>query len=1013
MTAKLAFPAGMTHLTPVVGVTLLADDGTQPGYVTISDVVALALAGVSGSSVTSVAGRVGAVVLSATDISGLASVATSGAYSSLTGTPSLGGAASLSVGTTSGTVAAGNDSRIVGAVQSSLLAAALGVATLDSSSLLLAAQMRALTGDTTRPAGSTVTTTVKVNGVAYPASPSTNTVPVVTSTGQITYEQLPAAALAAGVAVSNLGFTPYNATNPSGYVTAAGAATAAPVQTVAGRTGTVTLTHSDLTDWATATSSFLTSQQWTAGAVSSIAGGSVSGGVLTVVGAVTSVATRTGAVTLAHTDLTDWTTATSGFLTSQQWTAGAVSSITGGSVSGGVLTVTGAVSSVAGRTGAVVVGTGDIAGLTAYAAAAAPVQTVAGRSGAVVIGTGDIAGLTAYAAAAAPVQTVAGRSGAVTLSTSDISGYVAPTWTAAAVSSVVNGSISGGVLTVVGAVTSVASRTGVVTLTHSDLTDWATATSSFLTSQQWTAGAVSSVVGATISSGVLTVTTQTQQWTAGAVSSVSGGTISGGVLTISGGGYTLPTATTSVLGGVKVDGTSIAITSGVISVGSANPNGYLTTDNWTAGPVSSIVGGSVSGGVLTISGGGYTLPTATTSVLGGVKVDGTSITIASGVISATAYSLPTATTSVLGGVKVDGYTIIVSSGVISTPGQFGTGADGAVTIAGTTNILTRDMHYTTLTIPAGTSLQTNGWRIYCSVSLDLTNASANSIIFVSGTLTGNAGATAGTAGALNSNANISHVLGGCTNGYAGGAGGTAAGTVGGGYAAVTGSLFLIGNSAGGAGGLGQSGAGAASGATQTGTIVGYAPYPGFAIPLYWGGAGTAFSQFAAGISGAGGGGGGGDGTAGGGGGGGGAGCGIGFIATANLNRGASTAAGAINFSGGTGGAGGSAIAGNRGGGGGGGGGSGGIFTLIAGSLTGSAVTNLIKCNGGNGGQGGALFGTGVAGGGGVGGKSGLAIFQNLSSPGWTLNTHYTTFATAGGAASGTTGGTGATSQLTV
>ena len=57
------------------------------------------------------------------------------------------------------------------------------------------------------------------------------------------------------------------------------------------------------------------------------------------------------------------------------------------------------------------------------------------------------------------------------------------------------------------------------------------------------------------------------------------------------------------------------------------------------------------------------LPTATTSVLGGVKVDGTTITINSstGVISgANTYVLPVATTSVLGGVKVDGtiHTII-------------------------------------------------------------------------------------------------------------------------------------------------------------------------------------------------------------------------------------------------------------------------------------------------------------------------------------------------------------------
>ena len=64
----------------------------------------------------------------------------------------------------------------------------------------------------------------------------------------------------------------------------------------------------------------------------------------------------------------------------------------------------------------------------------------------------------------------------------------------------------------------------------------------------------------------------------------------------------------------------------------------------------------------------YTLPTASTTVLGGVKVDGSTITInGSGVISgSSSYSLPTASTTVLGGVKVDGSTInIDGNGVIS------------------------------------------------------------------------------------------------------------------------------------------------------------------------------------------------------------------------------------------------------------------------------------------------------------------------------------------------------------
>ena len=66
----------------------------------------------------------------------------------------------------------------------------------------------------------------------------------------------------------------------------------------------------------------------------------------------------------------------------------------------------------------------------------------------------------------------------------------------------------------------------------------------------------------------------------------------------------------------------------------------------------------------------YTLPTATTSVKGGVYVDGTSITVAAdGKIAAAAYALPKATASVLGGVTVDGTTITVDgTGKITATG---------------------------------------------------------------------------------------------------------------------------------------------------------------------------------------------------------------------------------------------------------------------------------------------------------------------------------------------------------
>ncbi|NUN04652.1 MAG: hypothetical protein HUU57_02715, partial [Bdellovibrio sp.] len=91
----------------------------------------------AGSSVTSVAGRTGAVTLSTSDVSGLGSLATKATSGTADNTTylrgdgawtALGGAASLNVGTGVGTVAAGNDSRITGAVQNAGSDAASNVA---------------------------------------------------------------------------------------------------------------------------------------------------------------------------------------------------------------------------------------------------------------------------------------------------------------------------------------------------------------------------------------------------------------------------------------------------------------------------------------------------------------------------------------------------------------------------------------------------------------------------------------------------------------------------------------------------------------------------------------------------------------------------------------------------------------------------------------------------------------------------------------------------------------------
>jgi hypothetical protein len=56
---------------------------------------------------------------------------------------------------------------------------------------------------------------------------------------------------------------------------------------------------------------------------------------------------------------------------------------------------------------------------------------------------------------------------------------------------------------------------------------------------------------------------------------------------------------------------------------------------------------------------------ATTSVLGGVRVDGTTITASgTGVISASQYTLPTATSTLLGGIRV-GSGLAISNGILS------------------------------------------------------------------------------------------------------------------------------------------------------------------------------------------------------------------------------------------------------------------------------------------------------------------------------------------------------------
>ena len=149
---------------------------------------------------------------------------------------------------------------------------------------------------------------------------------------------------------------------------------------------------------------------------------------------------------------------------------------------------------------------------------------------------------------------------------------------------------------------------------------------------------------------------------------------------------TLPIASTVVLGGVKVDGTTISINAGVISGSpalTAGTNvsivGGAINNTLTAGTNVSIVGGAINntltaGTNISIVGGAInnTLTAGTNvSIVGGAinntLTAGTNISIVGGAINNT-YSLPTATTSDLGGVKVDGTTISINAGVISAAG---------------------------------------------------------------------------------------------------------------------------------------------------------------------------------------------------------------------------------------------------------------------------------------------------------------------------------------------------------
>jgi hypothetical protein len=352
---------------------------------------------------------------------------------------------------------------------------------------------------------------------------------------------------------------------------------------------------------------------------------------------------------------------------------------------------------------------------------------------------------------------------------------------------------------------------------------------------------------------------------------------------------------------------------------------------------------------------------------------------------------------------------------------FGTGADGNVSISSGTTTLTRDMHYSSLTLSGTGKIVTNGWRVFVSGTLDISAAGASAInldgIAGNNATGGNGGASVATGVGVNYAANGSVPQWSDQNNVTGGGGGgsTAAGGAGAAsYSSFANDVYNGGNGAiGGVGGAGSS-AGGAAGAGSA--ILAYSfqlSTPGQLLLSYTSNQSGGGTLVRPGQFGGGGGGGGGDGTnAGGGGGSSGRPGGTVDIFVNVIARGTNSTAGIISAKAGTSGNGAAGGAGNVGGGAGAGGSGGGFIRITAGTLTGTQITNAVNVSGATGGNGGNGQGTGKGGNGGGGGNGGNYQLLVLNPPSFTVGA-FNAAATAGGTtatATGASGGAGATTQ---
>ena len=318
----------------------------------------------------------------------------------------------------------------------------------------------------------------------------------------------------------------------------------------------------------------------------------------------------------------------------------------------GTLNATGSVVSVAGRTGTVSLTALDISGL-APVARSGVYGDLSGKPSAISSFTNDM-GYQTSAQVAAAVQAIIGSAPSALDTLQEIATQLASDESAvsALTSTVVLKADKTYVDGLMATVVSTSTLAAVATSgSYNDLSNKPTIPAAFNL-----APATSTVLGGVKVGSGLSVAADGTITASGAVSSVAGRT---GAVTLTAADVGLGTVVTGVTATGPV--VSSGGTTPVISMAAATPsvNGYLTSTDWNTfngkqaalgftpynatNPSGYQTAAQVAAAV---TAGAYSLPTATTGVLGGVKVDGSTITITNGVISSAAGGAATTTAGI-------------------------------------------------------------------------------------------------------------------------------------------------------------------------------------------------------------------------------------------------------------------------------------------------------------------------------------------------------------------------------